>query len=58
MKGMDWEPQMGDLKNRVGIYQENKDPGRYIPTIFLWFPFWGSHFSPFSSCHPQGLNDP
>ena len=36
-------------KNVVGIQQEHKDPGGYIPNIFLVYPWgsllWGSHLS-------------
>ena len=40
LKGMDWGPQMGNLKNRIGIYL----PGSfysYFPTILLRFPICG-----------------
>ena len=31
----------GSLKNIVGTYLEHKDPGRYIPILFLLY-YWGS----------------
>ena len=31
----------GSLKNIVGTYLEHKDPGRYIPIVFLLY-YWGS----------------
>ena len=34
-KEMQREPQIGNLKNIVGIEQEYRDLGRYIPVIFL-----------------------
>ena len=35
---------------------ENKDPGRYIPTIFLGFCVWGSQYSPFTGCTLGGTS--
>ena len=34
LKGLKWGPQTG-LKNRVGAQEGYKDPGSYIPIIFL-----------------------
>ena len=40
VKGMDWEPQIGKLKNTVGKEKECKDGDRYIPIRFLLYS-WG-----------------
>ena len=32
-----------DPQEYSGNILEYKDPGRYIPTIFLGFPVWGRH---------------
>ena len=44
---------MGNPKNMVGISREHKDPGRFVPIIFL-LDAWGSllsgsHLSPFGT---------
>ena len=36
-------PQTGNPKRPVGISQQYKDPGRYVPILFL-LHFWGSLF--------------
>ena len=46
LQGMDWEPQLGNPKNSVGIYTRSIriQVGTHsdnIPTIFLWFPIQG-----------------
>ena len=41
LKGMDWEPYIGNLKNKVGIRWEYKGPVRYISIQFLPYS-WGS----------------
>ena len=45
--GTYWEPQTGNPENIVGMYL----PGSlyHIPTTFLGFPIWGSHWNLFSS---------
>ena len=43
LKGLYWEPQTGYPQEYNRNIMEYKDPGRYIPIIFLLYS-WGSLF--------------